>query len=197
MGPKAVTMFDILQPELHPAAAAPAHPAPPPPAPEPAEIPPKETLKPPEPEPQPEPVVSQPAKASETPVSAAAQTAQMAQQASAPGAQVEAAEPMVGQGRAGEINWRMLAGAKLRAMVEHEKYYPEAARRAGYTGWCLVHIQLAADGTVSGYGVGDRRGNPLLSRGAEAALKKIQGRSIGMRLPEPLDIPLKIEFELN
>jgi|GEM_PF-2035712 len=197
MGPKAVTMFDIQQAELHPAAVAPAQPSPPPPAPEPAEMPPKETPKPPEPEPRPEPVVSQPAKTRETPVSAAAQTAQMAQQAAAPEAQVEAAEPMAGQGRIGEVGWRMLALAKLRAMVEQEKFYPLSAQKAGYTGRFRVRIRLETDGTISGCEIAERRGHPLLGKAVEVTLEKIRGRTLGMVLPERFDILLPIEFELK
>ena len=141
-----------------------------------------------EPVPQPDPAVSRPAEA---------QTAQMAQSASAPGAQVKAAEPLSGQGRTGEVNWRMLAAAKLRAMIEREKYYPPAAQRAGYTGRVGVQVRLEPDGTVSGYEVKESRGHPMLVRAVETALGKIKGRTIGMTLPERFDILVPIEFNLN
>lgn len=192
MGPR-VGNSNIMQIELRPAASASTQPALPPP--KPAEVPLEEIQKPPEP--QPEPVVSRPAEANESQVSAAAQTAQMAQSASAPGAQVEAAEPLAGKGRIGQVNWRMLAVAKLRAMIEREKYYPPAAQKAGYTGRVRVQIQLEPDGTVSGYEIKERRGHPMLGKAVESALEKIKGRTIGMTLPERFELTLPIEFELN
>jgi len=195
MGPKAVTMIDIQQVELHSAAATPSQPSPPPPVPAPVEEPLEEPQK--QPEPRPEPVVSQPVKTSEAPVSAVAQTAQMAQRASAPEAQIEAAEPLAGQGRTGDIDWRTLAIAKIRAMVEREKYYPPAAQKAGYTGRFRVRIRLEPDGTVSGCEITERRGHPLLGKAVETALGKIQGQNIGMTLPERFELLLPIEFELS
>ncbi len=125
------------------------------------------------------------------------QVAQMAQAASAPGVQVELSEQLAGRGRAGEIDWRMLAVAKLRAMIEREKYYPAAAQKAGYTGRVSVRIRLEADGTVSGYEVKESRGHSLLVRAVEATLEKIKGRTIGLTLPGRFEILLPIEFELN
>ncbi len=122
--------------------------------------------------------------------------AQVAQVAASQSTEVASVEPLAGNVKAA-VDWRASAIAKVRAMVEHEKYYPEAARRAGYTGWCRVRIRLSADGTVSSYEIGERRGHPLLGKGVESALSKIQGRNIGQVLPEPLDITLPIEFELN
>lgn len=194
MGSGEVTLLDISQAELLPAAAAPAQPvlAPPP---KPIEIPLEEIPKPAEP--QSEPVVSPPAAAVESQASAEAQTAQVSQEASALGAQVKAAEPLVGKGLVGEINRQSLAAAKLRAMVEHEKHYPPAAQNAGYTGRFRVCIRLEPNGAVSGYEIKERRGHPMLGKAVEAALEKIKGRTIGMTLPERLDILLPIEFELK
>jgi TonB family protein len=194
MGSGEVTLLDISQAELLPAAAASAQPvlAPPP---QPVEVPTEEIQKPPES--QPEPVVSQPAAAAESQASAEAQTAQVSQDASAPGTQMEAAEPLAGKGRAGEISWQSLAAAKLRAMVEHEKHYPPAAQKAGYAGRFRVYIRLEPNGTVSGYEIKERRGHPMLGKAVEVALEKIKGRTIGMTLPERLDILLPIEFELK
>jgi TonB family protein len=193
MGPGTANS-NVMQIELRPAAATATQPVSLPPS-KPAEVPLEEIQKPPEP--QPEPVVSRPAEANESQVSAVAQTAQMAQKASAPGAQVEAAEPLAGKGRIGQVNWRMLAVAKLRAMIEREKYYPPAAQKAGYTGRVSVQIQLEPDGMVSGYEIKERRGHPMLGKAVESALEKIKGRTIGMTLPERFDILLPIEFELN
>lgn len=191
MGPGAAGR-NVMQIELQSAAASVAHPVSLPP-PNPAEVPLDEIKKLPEPE----AAMTKPAEAGEAQVSAEAQTAQMAQEASAPGAQVEAAEPLAGKGRVGEINWRMLAVAKVRAMIEHEKYYPPSAQKAGYTGRFRVCIRLEPDGTVSGCEIKERRGHPLLGKAVETALGKIKGRTIGMTLPERFDILLPIEFELK
>jgi TonB family protein len=200
MGPKEAGL-NVMQIELQPAAASsPAQPVSPPPAPpEPAEVPLEEPQKVPEakPEPKPEPVVTKQAEVTAAKVPVAAQTAQVAQKAAAPGAQVEAAVPLAGQGRTGEINCRELAVAKLRSMVEHEKYYPPSAQKAGYTGRFGVRIRLEPDGTISGCEIKERRGHPLLGKAVEATLQKIQGKSIGMTIPERLDILLPIDFELN
>ena len=184
MGPGTANS-NVMQIELRPTAAASARPVLLPSS-KPAEVPLEESQK--KPEPQPEPKVSR---------SAEAQTAQMAQSASAPAAQVEAAEPLAGKGFIGKVNWRMLAVAKVRAMVEHEKHYPPSAQKAGYTGRFLALIRLEPDGTVSGYEIKERRGHPLLGKTVEATLEKIKGRAIGMTLPERFDILLPIEFELN
>ena len=191
MGPGTANS-NVMQIELRPAASARPVSLPPP---KPAEVPLDEVQK--KPEPQPEPSVTKPAEASEPHVSAEAQTAQMAQEASAPDAQVEAAEPLAGKGRIGEVNWRMLAVAKVRAMIEHEKHYPPSAQKAGYTGRFLALIRLEPDGTVSGYEIKERRGHPLLGKTVEATLEKIKGRTIGMNLPERFEFTLPIEFELK
>lgn len=188
-------MIDIQQVELHSAAAPPVQPAPSPPVPEPVEVPLEEPQK--QPEPRPEPVVSQPAEASPAPVTTRPQTAQMAQPASAPAAQVESESPLAGQGQAGDIDRRTLAIAKIRALVEHEKYYPPAAQKAGYTGRFRVHISLEPDGTISGCDIAERHGHPLLGKAVETTLGKIQGRSIGMTLPERFELLLPIDFELS
>ena len=196
MGPKAENL-SVMQIALQPAAASPAQPVVPPPPPEPAEVPPKEPQKVPESKPAPEPAVMKPAEATASTAPVAAQAAQTAQKAAAPGAQVEAAESLTGQKPTGEVDWRMLAIAKVRAMVEHEKFYPPSAQKAGYTGRFRVRIRLEPDGTVSGYEIVERHGHPLLGKAVGATLEKIKGRNVGMTLPERFDILLPIEFELN
>lgn len=197
MGPRAVTILDIQQNELQPAAASSAQPASPLPPPKPAELPLEDPPKPPEPEPRPEPAVTQPAEASESPVSAEAQTAQVAQSASAPGAQIESAETVAGRGRTGDVNWRALAVAKLRALVEREKYYPPSAQKAGYTGRFSVHVCIETDGTISGCEITERHGHPMLGRAVETAMQKIRGTNIGWSLPERYEFLLPVEFELK
>jgi protein TonB len=173
MGPKAVHL-SFAQIELKAAETPPPEPVPV--IPEKADVAPEEILDKPEPEPVPAP-------------------AQVVQEATAPATPVESAEPLAGT--VAEVDWRGMAVAKVRAMVEREKYYPAAARNAGYTGWCRVRIHLAPDGTVSGYEVEERHGHPLLGRAVETTLGKIQGQKIGLEMAQPLDVPLTIEFELN
>jgi len=173
MGPQAVNL-SFAQIELKAAEAPPPEPVPV--IPEKADVALEEISEQPAPEPVPVP-------------------AQVVQEAASPATPVEAAEPL--PGTLAKVDWRGNAVAKVRAMVEREKYYPAAARNAGYTGWCRVRIHLAPDGTVSSYEVETRHGHPLLGRAVETTLGKIQGRSIGMELPQSLDVPLTIEFELN
>jgi TonB family protein len=194
MGPPAVNL-SFARIELQAAASSPAEPvppAPPSPPPEPADVALEEIQKEPEPQPEPEAVRPEEMRMEPEPVPA---QAQVRQEAAAPETLVESAEPLAGTAAA--VDWRGIAVAKVRAMVEREKYYPAVARNAGYTGWCRVRIHLAPDGTVSGYEVGKRHGHPLLGRAVETTLGKIQGRNIGIGLPQSLDIPLTIEFELN
>lgn len=193
MGPKAVNL-SFAQIELQAAAAslsAPAPAAPIPQPPEPANVALKEIQKDPEPE------APRSEAFREAPVPVASQVAQVAQSASASGAQIEAAESLSGHGRIGEISWRAKAIAKLSAMVEREKYYPPAAQKAGYTGRISVRICLEPDGTIDSYEITERRGHPLLVRGVETTLGKIQGRNIGMNLPERFEFIQPIEFELR
>lgn len=147
--------------------------------PEPAEV--ALETRPDEPVPEPEPVLM-----AELPVE---------QEASAPELPAITDAPLAGELYAEDA--RTLAIARVRAMVEKEKYYPEAARRSGYTGRFRVVIRLAADGSIGGYSIEERRGHPLLGRAVETALGRIQGQRTGIQLPEALDVPLSIEFELN
>lgn len=174
MGPQAVNL-SFAQVELK-AAEVPPEPAPV--IPEKADVALEEI--PEQPEPRPEPVPA---------------PAQVVQEAAAPEAPVESAEPLTGAVQ--EIDWSGIAVAKVRAMVEREKYYPAAARNAGYTGWCRVRIFLAAGGTVTAFKIEERRGHPLLGRAVETTLGKIQGQKIGLEMPQPLEVPLTIEFELK
>jgi protein TonB len=173
MGPKVVHL-NFAQIELKAAEAPPPEPVPV--IPEKADVAPEEVPEKQEPEPVPAP-------------------AQVVQEAAAPETQVESAEPLAGT--VAEVDWRGMAVAKVRAMVEREKYYPAAARNAGYTGWFRVRIHLAPDGTVTSYQVEARHGHPLLGRAVETTLGKIQGQKTGIELPVQLDVPLTIEFELN
>ena len=201
MGPKSDNL-NVVQMELltaaasseKPAAAIPSKPAPPPPRPADTAL--EKIQKEPElkPEPRPEPKVPRPVAVSESSASAKAQTAQVAQPASAPAAQIDSTETIAGRGRAGDVNWRALAVAKLRALVEHEKYYPPAAEKAGYTGRFSVRIRLETDGTISSWEITERRGHPMLGKAVEATMQKIRGTNIGWSLPERFEVLLPVEF---
>lgn len=204
MGPNSGNL-NVVQMELLPAAAPSGKPAPPSPS-EPAAPPPgpadaaiEKVQKEPEqqPESRPEPEVTRSVAASESPVSAKTQAAQVAQPASAPAAQIDSKETIAGRGRTGETDWRMLAIAKLRALVEREKYYPPSAQKAGYTGRFRVSIRLEPDGTVSGCEITERRGHPMLGKAVETTMQKIHGTNIGLTLPERYEFSLPIDFELT
>lgn len=179
MGPKAVNL-SFAQIELHAAAPAPVQPVPPPP--EMADVAPEEIKKAPEPEIKPEPV--------------AEQAAQVNQEASVMETPIIATVPLTGA-PAIAVDWQALAIAKLRSMIEYEKYYPAAARRAGYTGRVSVQIRLEPGGTIVSYEVKDRRGHPLLGKAVETTMEKIKGRNVGLTLPEPFEVLLPIDFVLN
>ena len=179
MGPKTVNL-SFAQMELHAAAPAPAQPVPPPP--EMADVAPEEIKKAPEPEIKPAPAVEQ--------------AAQVNQEASVPETPVIATVPLAGS-LVPAVDWRAMAIAKLRSMIEYEKYYPAAAQKAGYTGRVSVYIHLEQDGTIAGYEIKERRGHPLLSKAVETTMGKIKGRKLGLILPESFNVLLPVEFELK
>jgi len=166
-----------------------------------AEAPPPEPVAEPEPDPEPDPepaeraVEKLPDETPPEPEPAPAEAARVDQEAAAPELPAIKEEPLEGQTADEDLS--SLAAARVRAMIEREKYYPEAARRSGHTGRFLVRVFLAADGTVSASSIEQRRGHPLLARAVENALFRIQGQNTGVSLEEPLEIPLAILFELN
>jgi len=166
-----------------------------------AEPPPPEPVAEPEPEPEPDPepaeraVEKLPEEPPPEPLPVPEETARVDQEAFSPELPAVTEEPL--QGETADEDLPALAAARVRAMIEREKYYPEAARRSGYTGRFLVKVRLSADGTVSGAFIEERRGHPLLARAVENALDRIQGQHTGLQLAEPQEIPLSIEFELN
>ncbi|MCC7299963.1 MAG: TonB family protein [Verrucomicrobia bacterium] len=177
--------------------AASAQPEAPPPAPAPAEVPIEQPLKIPDPEIRAEPVVAKPVEENSQQVSSVAQTAQVAQRASATSAQIESSTPLAGRGRTGEVNWRMLALAKLRAMIEAEKYYPPSAQKAGYEGRFRLQVKIGTDGRILSAAVLDGKGHPMLRHALKKIMTGLQGRDIGQTLPSPLDLSFEFEFKLN
>ena len=168
-----------MQIELQPAAAASAQPALLPPS-KPVEVPLEEIQKPSEP--QPEPVVTRPAEASESQVSAEAQTAQVAQEASAPAVQPVSRNQL--------LDW-------VRVQIEKEKYYPQVARSAGYEGRFRLLVKIGMDGKISEAAVLDGQGHLLLRRSLEKIMAGLKGRDFGQTLASPVELPFEFEFKLN
>lgn len=179
MGPNAVNL-SFAQIELQAAAPVPAQPVPPPP--EMADVAPEEFKKSTEPEITPAPAVEQ--------------AAHVNQKASVAETPVMATVPLAGS-PVPAVDERAMAIARLRSMIEREKYYPAAARKAGYTGRVSVYIQLELDGTISGYAIKERRGHPLLGKAVETTMEKIRGGNVGLTLPERVEFLLPIDFELK
>jgi outer membrane biosynthesis protein TonB len=178
MGPGTANS-NVMQIELRPVASVSAQPVLLP-TPKPAEVPLEEIQKPPEP--QPESVVSRPAEASESQVSAEAQTAQMAQSASASAVQPTSRNQL--------LDW-------VRVQIEKEKYYPQAARNAGYEGRFRLLVKIGMDGKISEAAVLDGQGHLLLRRSLEKIMAGLKGRDFGRTLAAPIELPFEFEFKLK
>ena len=169
-----------MQIELQPAAAASAQPALLPPS-KPVEVPLEEIQKPPE-EPQPEPAVTRPAEVSETQAFSGTQTAKVAQEASAPAGRTVSRNQL--------LDW-------VRVQIEKEKYYPQAARNAGYEGRFRLLVKIGMDGKISEAAVLDGQGHLLLRRSLEKIMAGLKGRDFGQTLESPVELPFEFEFKLN
>jgi len=123
--------------------------------------------KPEEPQPEPEPVRVE---------------AQVTQAASAPAIQPVSRNQL--------LDW-------VRAQIEKEKYYPQAARNAGYEGQFRLLVKIGADGKISEAVVVDGKGNPLLRRSLEKIMAGLKGRDFGQTLESPVELPFEFEFKLN
>lgn len=173
MGPKAVHL-NFAQIELKAAEPPPNRLVELEPPPEPAEVALEEILTPPEPV-------------------AVQAVDQVEQEAVAPDVAIEAPDTLTGDTQV--IDWRGIAGAKVNALVEKEKYYPAIAQKNGYTGWYQVKIHLAPTGMITQYEIEDQHGHPLLTRAVQKTLGEIQGRRIDMTLPTDLVVGVTIEFK--
>ena len=128
-------------------------------------------------EPQPEPVKADSARRNEMETAA-----QVAQEASAP------AVPSVARNVL--LNW-------VREQIEKEKYYPSAARNAGYEGTFRLLVKIGTDGKISEASVLDGKGHFLLRRSLEKIMDGLIGRSFGQILPAPVELPFEFEFKLQ
>jgi protein TonB len=177
----------IQPPPAPPSAPLPASPpaAPEPPVEAPSEQPPEQPVAEPQEPPPPEEVYPAPAPDA-SPLSAAP--------SAAASAAASGAEPTVS---GAPVDTLEAAAARVRALVDHEKTYPESARRNGITGWCRVRIHVAAGGTITGHVIEERHCSPLLVRAVESTLRRLHGRSAGTDYPEAFDLLLPVEFELQ
>jgi len=121
--------------------------------------------------------------------------ARVVQEVSAPSPQIETPDPLAGT--SAEVDWQSLVTARVRDMIEHEKYYPLAATRAGFEGICKTVIRVNADGVITGVEVLERKGHPMLERAANKILSRLVGRNVEVEQSESLDVRLPIEFKLE
>lgn len=85
----------------------------------------------------------------------------------------------------------------VRQQIEKEKYYPLAARNAGYEGSFRLRVKIGTDGKVSETTVLGGRGHLMLRRSLEKILTGLVGRDSGQTLPEPHELDFEFEFKLN
>lgn len=139
---------------------------------------------------KPEPVLPEPADVEIDPMpeepkhepEPAGVSAQVTQEASAP------AVPSVARNVL--LNW-------VREQIEKEKYYPSAARNAGYEGTFRLLVKIGTDGKVLEASVLDGKGHFLLRRSLEKIMDGLIGRSFGQILPAPVELPFEFEFKLQ
>lgn len=87
--------------------------------------------------------------------------------------------------------------AWVREQIEKEKYYPPAARNAGYEGTFRLLVKIGTDGKISEALVVDGKGNILLRRSLEKILAGLIDRDFGQALLNPVELPFEFEFKLN
>lgn len=85
----------------------------------------------------------------------------------------------------------------VRKQIEKEKYYPPAARNAGFEGRFRLLVKIGADGKISSASVLDGNGHSLLRRSLEKIMTGLVGRDSGQPLPEPVELPFEFEFKLR
>lgn len=109
-------------------------------------------------------------------------TAQVTQQASAP--TIPPVDPD-----------RLIAWVQM--LIEKEKYYPPAARSAGFEGQFRLLITIGTNGRVSTAVVIDGKGHPMLRRSLEKIAAGLAGRDFGQALPGPCTFIQPVDFKLN
>lgn len=90
-----------------------------------------------------------------------------------------------------------IALARLRSLIEREKFYPEAARRAGYEGEVMMLVRVDAEGTVASHRVVSSRGHFLLEQAAVRTLERVTGRRLGISLPHEIWARVPIRFQIE
>ena len=85
----------------------------------------------------------------------------------------------------------------VREQIEKEKYYPQAARNAGYEGQFRLLVKVGVDGKILEAAVLDGRGHPLLRRSLEKIMARLPGRDSGLVLDSPTELLFDFEFDLN
>ncbi len=161
--------------------------APPVAAPEPEAEPEKTPERPPEPAPAPvrpsetvrkavrrseKPLVSaSPPQAASAPAEAASAPAAQAVEA-APAPRAASAQPAPAVAETPRRDDRLVAA--LLALIEQEKHYPLAARRAGYVGTVVVTVRVESDGRISGHEILSHDANPVLRGAADKTLRRVR-----------------------
>lgn len=85
----------------------------------------------------------------------------------------------------------------VRTQIEKKKYYPPAARNAGYEGQFRLLVKIGTDGKISKAVVLDGKGPSMLRRSLEKIMTGLIGRNFGQTLPNPVELPFEFEFRLN
>jgi TonB family protein len=85
----------------------------------------------------------------------------------------------------------------VRTQIEKEKYYPPAARNAGFEGQFRLLIKIGPDGKISEAAVLDGKGHPMLRHSLEKIMIGLIGRDSGQPPPAPVELPFEFEFKLN
>ncbi|MBN1269012.1 MAG: TonB family protein [Kiritimatiellae bacterium] len=121
--------------------------------------------------------------------------ARVAQDETGPDLPAESRDLLAGERSATSAEQTALA--RLRTLIEREKHYPEAARRAGYTGEVIMLVAIAQDGTVGVSEVELHAGHALLEQAAARTMKRVAGRRLGVTLPEDIRVRVPIRFEIE
>lgn len=86
----------------------------------------------------------------------------------------------------------------LLALIEKEKYYPFAARRAGLTGKVVLMISVNSDGRISGYRIAGGNGHATLKKAALTTMGRVAKNRIPVSsLPNGATIRLPINYSIT
>jgi len=85
----------------------------------------------------------------------------------------------------------------VRKQIEKEKYYPPAARNAGFEGKFILSVKIGTDGKISEATVLDGTGHPMLRRSLGKIMAGLIDRDSGQTISAPVELPFEFEFKLN